>query len=1174
MKKLLTFFLLFSLLGFNAKAYDFTAICATGQTLAYSITSDTMPYTVSLVRGDASLSGDIEIPESVEYNDIVYSVTAIGDTAFFHESSITSITVPNTVTSVGERAFYDCRGIRGLVYNDNILMYVPYLSSSVISVPEGIKTIHRDAFIDHYNLSTLTIPSSVTDIGSYSFQYCTNLSTVNFNAIDCNATSAFVSLESLTTLNFASNVTRISDSICFFCSNLVDLVLPDSLTYIGKCAFLNCVLPSTITIPENVTYIGEGAFHQCTGLSTLYFNATNCTSDLIEGSSSATIFGGSSLSTVIIGENVTRIPNSFLWACQNVQSLTIPESTTIIGNKAFLASGLTEITIPENVTEIGGLAFWSCTNLTTVNYNAINCTSAGSSSQYIFKDCSALTTVNIGENVTNIPDYLFYKCTELTSVTFSNSVTRIGYLTFGSCSALPSVTLGNSVATIDDYAFSGCIMLTELTINSAPNIGDYAFRICDSITEINAMSITPPTINSLSFPSTLYEAATVWTPCPSASIYRSNSQWRRFTHIQNEQTTIYNIAVQTADANMGDVSGDGGFTCDTEVTLTATPNDGYRFLSWNDGNEDNPRTITVAGDSSFVASFKAVHTITASAGAGGMISPNGEVTIDDGADQQFTISPNTQYRIVSVIVDGTTNVTTQLVNGVYTFVNVTADHTITATFEEIPYYTISVSTGNHGSISPSTDVTVMEGENQTFTFSADACYEIEDVRVDGATVRLDENNTYTFTNVTANHTVEATFDILTYTISVTASEHGSVTHNDEEGDVVVNCGDSQSFTIVADDSCRLVSVMVDGVNVTSQLVNGVYTFTNVTANHTINVTFEEIPIYTIAVSANNAEYGSVTGSGTYMEGTDVTITATPNNDYHFVSWDDNNTDNPRTFTATSDGVYVANFARNQHTITALASDSNFGSVSGGGTYDVGATVTLTAIPNASYRFLSWNDDNTDNPRTIVVDGDSTFIASFRALYTISVIANNDEGGLVSGSGIYDEGAEVVITATPNVGYCFIEWNDASTDTLRTITVTSDSTFVADFSATAYRAVDTTVTSYLTLDEHTFYASGVYSYVIPSDMGCDTIVDLTLQVLDVPETYDISPNPAKSIISISSEDYISAVEIYSTTGKLVIQKQIDANRAEVNVERLVPGVYFVKLFGEDVGLPSVKRFVKE
>ena len=1177
MRKIYAIILLFlaCLLSTSAMAYDFTAICATGQTLAYTITSDTMPYTVSLVRGDASLSGDIEIPESVEYNDIVYSVTAIGDTAFSHESSITSITVPNTVTSVGERAFFDCRGIRGLVYNDNILMYVPYLSSSVISVPEGIKTIHRDAFIDHYNLSTLTIPSSVTDIGSYSFRYCTNLSTVNFNAIDCNATSAFVSLESLTTLNFASNVTRISDSICLFCSNLVDLVLPDSLTYIGKCAFLNCVLPSTITIPENVTYIGEGAFNQCTGLSTLYFNATNCTSDLIEASSSTTIFGGSSLSTVIIGENVTRIPNSFLWACQNVQSLTIPESTTIIGNKAFLASGLTEITIPENVTEIGGLAFWSCTNLTTVNYNAINCTSAGSSSQYIFKDCSALTTVNIGENVTNIPDYLFYKCSELTSVTFSNSVTRIGYLTFGNCSALPSVTLGNSVATIDDYAFSGCIMLTELTINSAPDIGDYAFRICDSITEINAMSITPPTINSLSFPSTLYDAATVWTPCPSASIYRSNSQWRRFTHIQNEQTTIYNIAVQTADANMGDVSGDGGFTCDTEVTLTATPNDGYRFLSWNDGNEDNPRTITVAGDSTFVASFKAVHTITASAGAGGMISPNGEVTLDDGADQQFTISPNTQYRIVSVIVDGTTNVTTQLVNGVYTFANVTADHTIAATFEETPTYTISVSAGNHGTISPSTDVTVMEGENQTFTITPDDCYRIASVLVDDVEAS-DElvNDVYTFSGVIEDHTIAVSFDILTYTISVTASEHGSVTHNDEVGDVVLNCGDSQSFTIVADDSCRLVSVMVDGVNVTSQLVNGVYTFTNVTADHTIDVVFEEIPLYTIAVSANNDEFGSVTGSGTYMEGTDVTITAAPNNDYHFVSWDDNNTDNPRTIIVMGNGTYVANFARNQYTITVLSADPSSGSVTGGGTYDVGEEAVLTAFPNAGYRFLSWNDDVETNPRTIVVEGDSTFVASFKAIYTISVIANDDDGGSVSGSGTYDEGEEVTLAAEPNISYCFIEWNDGNTDNPRTITAISDITYVAEFSRTAQFTIDTTVTSYLTIDDHTFYASGMFSYVKPSEIGCDTIVNLNLRVLDEPKTCVISPNPAKSIISISSEDYISYVEFYTMGGRLVMQKEVNANSVEINVEELVSGVYFVRLYGEDGGIQKVQKFVKE
>ena len=132
----------------------------------------------------------------------------------------------------------------------------------------------------------------------------------------------------------------------------------------------------------------------------------------------------------------------------------------------------------------------------------------------------------------------------------------------------------------------------------------------------------------------------------------------------------------------------------------------------------------------------------------------------------------------------------------------------------------------------------------------------------------------------------------------------------------------------------------------------------------------------------------------------------------------------------------------------------------------------------------------------------------------------------------------------------------------------------DLSANDARTVDTTVTSYVTIDNHTFYASGMFSYVKTSEIGCDTIVNLNLRILDEPKSCNISPNPAKSIIGISSENYISSVEIYSTTGKLVLQKEINANRAEINVEWLVPGVYYVRLFGEDGGQPSVQRFVKE
>ena len=582
------------------------------------------------------------------------------------------------------------------------------------------------------------------------------------------------------------------------------------------------------------------------------------------------------------------------------------------------------LTIPENVADIGDWAFMGCSGLTDLIFNATNCTTMGSSAAFTG---TAISTLTIGENVTNIPDYAFKSCSNLTgTITIPDSVIYIGSYAFNNCNALDSLVIGASVETIGNSAFFGC----------------------ENIAGINIYESTPPYLGNTVFSSAVYNSATVWTPCPAATNYRSDSRWGQFANIQNEQTTIYNIAVQTADDNMGDVSGDGSFTCDTEVELIATPNNGYRFLSWNDGNEDNPRTITVGGDSTFVASFRAIHTITATAGEHGSISPSGDVTVDEAADQSFTITPDTYYSIASVIVDGQTDVTAQLVDGVYTFANVTEDHTISATFEIIPY--------------------------------------------------------------------------------------------------------------------------------------------------------------TIEVAANNDEFGSVSGGGTYNAGTEISITATPNENCHFVSWNDGNADNPRTFIVTGDSTFVATFERNLCTITVLASDSDFGSVTGGGQYAIGDTVVLTATPNIGYCFISWDDDSLANPRSFVAAGDSTF--------------------------------------------------------------------VAEFSATAHRAVDTTVTSYLTLDEHTFYASGVYSYVIPSDLGCDTIVDLTLQVLDEPEAFDISPNPAKSIISISSENYISLVEIYSTTGMLAMQKEINANRAEVNVEWLVSGVYFVRLFGEDGGQPSVQRFVKE
>jgi hypothetical protein len=233
----------------------------------------------------------------------------------------------------------------------------------------------------------------------------------------------------------------------------------------------------------------------------------------------------------------------------------------------------------------------------------------------------------------------------------------------------------------------------------------------------------------------------------------------------------------------------------------------------------------VTTNHTIAATFAAnTNTITASAGTGGAISPTGAVSVSYGASRAFTITPNSGYRVTSVLVDGTSvgAVTT------YTFSNVTASHTIAATFAANTN-TITASAGSGGSISPTGAVSVSYGASRAFTITPNSGYRVTSVLVDGTSVGA--VTTYTFSNVTTNHTIAASFAANTNTITASASTGGTISPS---GTAVVSQGASKTYTITPNSGYKVYNVLVDGSWVGAVTS---YTFSNVTANHEIWATF-------------------------------------------------------------------------------------------------------------------------------------------------------------------------------------------------------------------------------------------------------------------------------------------------------------------------------------------------
>jgi hypothetical protein len=423
--------------------------------------------------------GVISVPEQVDG----YPVTAIGNSAFGFATNLASVTVPPSVTSIGEFAFIACSFLNEVKLNGAITdfgasAFANCMNLEQVTLAKGTTAIAVSGFMNCSALKSITIPGSVVEIGAFSFYGCSNLAQVTLQSgIRSIRANAFAFCVSLPGIEFPASLTSIGERAFVLCTNLANVLIPASVTNLGVLPFSGCSKLTEINVD-----LGNAFYSSRQGI---LFNKAQTT--LLE-------YPNGVVGSYVIPGSVTSIGESAFDESTNLTSCAIAGSVTSIGDRAFEGcSKLTVLNLPAGLVDLGEAPFGSCSSLSAIQVDSANPVFSSVNGVLFDKKRGALIacpgafggSYEIPSEVTKLADEAFYGCAALRSLVIPGSIKEFGDLAFLDCAGLTNAVLGEGLKEISYGAFTSCASLTTVSLpETLETIGGFAFSSCSNLARL------------------------------------------------------------------------------------------------------------------------------------------------------------------------------------------------------------------------------------------------------------------------------------------------------------------------------------------------------------------------------------------------------------------------------------------------------------------------------------------------------------------------------------------------------------------------------------------------------------------------------------------------------------------------------------------------------------------